>query len=307
MNTTRTHIPVLLKEVIQSLHIQKKGIYVDGTFGAGGYSEAILNTEPTCHVIAIDQDETAIAAGEYLKNLYKGRLILIHGRFGDMERLINQPVDGIVLDIGVSSMQIDNPERGFSFQKDGPLDMRMHRKGMTAGDVINTFKEKELADIIYHYGEEKLSRKIASKIVQRRQDHPFISTLDLAQVIRNCTRNTNQRIDGATRTFQALRVFINDELSELSRGLNGAKNILKDGGFLSVVSFHSLEDRIVKDFFLSNSRYTPNPSKYLPDTPKKDITFNLITKKAIIPSDAEKKDNPRARSAHLRIGKRIRS
>lgn len=302
---TRPHIPVLLNEVIQSLAIRTGGLYVDGTFGAGGYTEAILNAAPDVRVIAIDQDETAVAAGQSLVQQYAPRLTLIHGRFGDMADLVSTPVDGVVLDIGVSSMQIDRPERGFSFQKDGPLDMRMGQTGQTAADVVNTFKESDLADILYEYGEEKASRRIARKIVQRRQEKPFQTTLDLADVIRSCLPRKPGDTDPATRSFQALRIYVNDELGELKRGLTGAQSLLKAGGILAVVSFHSLEDRIVKNFMAQESGHVPNPSKYMPEVQKKAPSFEILTKKPITPSPAELSVNPRARSSRLRAARRL--
>lgn len=303
--TTRPHTPVLLNEVVQSLAIHADGIYVDGTFGAGGYTEAILNAAPNVRVIAIDQDETAIAAGQSLVQKYAPRLTLIHGRFGDMAELVSMPVDGVVLDIGVSSMQIDQPERGFSFQKDGPLDMRMGQTGQTAADVVNTFKESNLADIFYEYGEEKASRRIARKIVQRRQEKPFQTTLDLADVIRSCLPRKPGDIDPATRTFQALRIYVNDELGELKRGLIGALSLLKKNGILAVVSFHSLEDRIVKNFMAQESGHVPNPSKYMPAMQQPTPTLTVLTKKPITPTDAELSVNPRARSSRLRVARRL--
>ncbi len=302
---TRPHIPVLLNEVVQSLAIRTGGLYVDGTFGAGGYTEAILNAAPDVRVIAIDQDETAVAAGQSLVQQYAPRLTLIHGRFGDMADLVSTPVDGVVLDIGVSSMQIDRPERGFSFQKDGPLDMRMGQTGQTAADVVNTFKESDLADILYEYGEEKASRRIARKIVQRRQEKPFQTTLDLADVIRSCLPRKPGDTDPATRSFQALRIYVNDELGELKRGLTGAQSLLKAGGMLAVVSFHSLEDRIVKNFMAQESGHVPNPSKYMPEVQKKAPSFEILTKKPITPSPAELSANPRARSSRLRAARRL--
>ncbi len=303
--TNRPHIPVLLNEVIDSLSIQPNGVYVDGTFGAGGYTEAILNTNPTVQVIAIDQDETAIAAGQELVRRYAPRLTLLHGRFGDMAKLVTHPVDGVVLDIGVSSMQIDQPERGFSFQKDGPLDMRMGQTGQTAADVVNTFKEQDLADIFYEYGEEKASRRIAKRIVERRRVQKFETTLDLAQLIHSCLPHKPGEIDSATRTFQALRIYVNDELGELKRGLSGAKSILKPNGMLVVVSFHSLEDRIVKNFMAEESGHVPNPSKYAPPVLKSNPSFEVLTKKPLSPKESELSVNPRARSSRLRAARRI--
>ena len=296
----RPHIPVLLNEVIQSLNIKKGGIYVDGTFGAGGYTEAILNAAPDVRVIAIDRDETAIIAGQDLVKKYAPRLTLLHGCFGNMKNLVSEQVDGVVLDIGVSSMQIDRPERGFSFQKDGPLDMRMGQTGQTAADVVNTFDEKQLADIIYQYGEERFSRKIAKAIVEARKIKPFETTMELVNCIHKVITYKPGDIDTATRTFQALRIFVNDELGELERGLKGAEEILKDGGILSVVTFHSLEDRIVKNFFQNTTAPIQHVNKYKETTECQNTPFKLAFKKPVSATKEEISQNPRSRSAHLR-------
>ncbi len=296
----RPHIPVLLKEVIDSLSVCQEGVYVDGTFGAGGYTSALLDASPNVQVIAIDQDLTAIAAGQELVAKYAPRLTLLNGRFGDMARLVHQKVDGVVLDIGVSSMQIDQAERGFSFQKSGPLDMRMGQTGKTAADVVNTYSEKELADIIYTYGEERLSRQIARQIVTQRKQKPFLDTLELAKCVHAVVPYQKGGIDSATRTFQALRIYVNDELGELERGLEGATKILKQGGILSVVTFHSLEDRIVKNFFAKMTAPTKHVNKYKKDEETQTAPFKLLFKKPLAASDTEKTLNPRARSAHLR-------
>ena len=302
----RPHIPVLLNEVIQSLNIQKGGIYVDGTFGAGGYTQAILDTYPDVRVIAIDQDKTAIDAGQELVKKYAPRLTLLHNRFGNMENIIQKLVDGVVLDIGVSSMQIDRPERGFSFQKDGPLDMRMGQSGQTAADVVNSFDEKKLADIIYQFGEERFSRKIAKAIVEARKTKPFETTIELANCIHKVITYKPGDIDTATRTFQALRIFVNDELGELERALNGAQKILKNNGVLSVVTFHSLEDRIVKNFLQNATAPTHHVNKYKPTTENQNTPFKLAFKKPICAGKEEILQNPRSRSAHLRSAIRQR-
>ena len=295
----RPHIPVLLQEVLQSLQIKPNGVYVDATFGAGGYTQAILDTDSTVRVTAIDRDETAIQNGQKLVEKYAPRLTLLHGCFGDMARLVKEPVDGVVLDIGVSSMQIDQPHRGFSFQKDGPLDMRMGQTGLTAADVVNTFDEEKIADIIYQYGEERHSRKIAKAIALARKEKPFSTTMELVKVIHNVMPHKFGQIDSATRTFQALRIFVNDELGELEKGLIGAKNILKNNGILSVVTFHSLEDRIVKDFFQKSSPKNTHINKY--KTEEQQIAdFKLLSKKPISATEEEIEQNPRSRSAHLR-------
>ena len=295
----RPHIPVLLDEVIHSLSVKEDGVYVDGTFGAGGYTEAILNAAPDTKVFAIDRDKTAIDAGLELQKKYAPRLELILGCFGNMADLVHQKVDGIVLDIGVSSMQIDRPERGFSFQKEGPLDMRMGQSGLTAADVVNTYSEQQLADIIYTYGEERFSRQIAHQIVSVRKTEPFTDTLSLAKVVHSVMPHKQGDIDSATRTFQALRIYVNDELGELERALNASMKLLKKGGVLSVVSFHSLEDRIVKNFFAKMTAPTKHVNKYKKEESQK-APFELLYKKPISATEQEIKANPRSRSAHLR-------
>ena len=297
MNTA--HVPVLLNEVIHSLSVKEGGVYVDGTFGAGGYTKAILDARPNTRVLAIDRDQTAIDAGQKLQAQYNPRLKLILGCFGNMSDLIDEKVDGIVLDIGVSSMQIDQAARGFSFQKSGPLDMRMGQTGQTAADVVNTYSEDQLADIIYIYGEEKFARKIAHQIVSVRKSAPFENTLALAQAVHAIMPHKPGDIDSATRTFQALRIYVNDELGELERALNASVQLLKKGGILSVVTFHSLEDRIVKDFFVHHTAQRMHVNKYKPQTDQ-CADFELLYKKPIVASAAEVKANPRSRSAHLR-------
>ena len=295
----RPHIPVLLNEVIHSLSVKEDGVYVDGTFGAGGYTEAILNAASNTKVFAIDRDKTAIDAGQPLLKKYKNRLTLIEGCFGNMAELVHEKVDGIVLDIGVSSMQIDRPERGFSFQKNGPLDMRMSQSGLTAADVVNTYSEKQLADIIYTYGEERFSRQIARQIVSVRKTQPFEDTLSLAKAIHSVMPHKQGDIDSATRTFQALRIYVNDELGELERALNASVRLLKKGGILSVVSFHSLEDRIVKNFFLKMTAPAKHVNKYKQEN-EQVSPFKLLYKKPICATAEELNANPRSRSAHLR-------
>ena len=297
---SRPHIPVLLDEVINCLSVKENGVYVDGTFGAGGYTQAILNAAPDTKVIAIDRDQTAIDAGKALQNEYKNRLELVLGCFGNMAELVNQKVDGIVLDIGVSSMQIDKPERGFSFQKNGPLDMRMGQIGQTAADIVNTYSEKQLADIIYTYGEERHSRQIAHQIVTLRKDTPFTDTLSLANAIHAVMPHKKGDIDSATRTFQALRIYVNDELGELERALNASVKLLKIGGILAVVTFHSLEDRIVKNFFAKMTSAPQHINKYKKSSLPPKAPFDILNKKPISATDDELKQNPRSRSAHLR-------
>lgn len=298
------HVSVLLSEVLAALAPHDGGTYVDGTFGAGGYSLAVLNSA-ACTVYGIDRDPNAAAAGRALPQAQAGRLHLLEGRYGDMDQLLAEcgvnRVDGIALDIGVSSMQIDQAERGFSFAKDGPLDMRMEQAGLSAADVVNTYDETELANIIYRLGEERLSRQVARAIVAARADKPFERTLELASVIAKVVRKSGDGIHPATRTFQALRIHVNDELGELERGLAAAEKLLAPGGRLAVVTFHSLEDRVVKAFLKERSGDLPAPSRHLPVTATGPApTFTLLGRKAIAPSAAETARNPRARSAKLR-------
>lgn len=306
--TERTpHIPVLLNEVVESIAPKDGGVYVDGTFGAGGYTRAVLDAAD-CTVYAIDRDPDAIREGQKLVDAYKGRLHLLHGTFGEMAELVRGEgvdfVDGVMLDIGVSSMQIDRAERGFSFQKDGALDMRMSQNGLSAADVLNTFGEREIADIIYKYGEERFSRRIAAAVVEQRKTAPFKTTLEFADLIRRTVPHKREDIDPATRSFQALRIYVNDELGQLESGLSAAHNLLKAGGRMAVVSFHSLEDRIVKTFMQEKSGKTANPSRYMPVVEKQAATLKTITKKPILPTESETKFNPRARSARLRVAEK---
>ena len=261
-----------------------------------------------CTVYAIDRDPDAIREGQKLVDAYKGRLHLLHGTFGKMAELVRGEgvdfVDGVMLDIGVSSMQIDRAERGFSFQKDGALDMRMSQNGLSAADVLNTFGEREIADIIYKYGEERFSRRIAAAVVEQRKTAPFKTTLEFADLIRRTVPHKREDIDPATRSFQALRIYVNDELGQLESGLSAAHDLLKAGGRMAVVSFHSLEDRIVKTFMQEKSGKTANPSRYMPVVEKQAATLKTITKKPILPTESETKFNPRARSARLRVAEK---
>jgi len=304
MIALQPHIPVMANEVVAALAPRDGGSYLDATFGAGGYTRAILEAAE-CSVWAIDRDPDAITRGEALAREYPGRLTFVHGRFGDMFDLLSgvnvNGLDGIALDIGVSSMQIDDPARGFSFRADGPLDMRMEQDGPSAADVINEMAEQELADIIYRYGEERASRRIARAIVKMREQEPITRTAQLADVIRSVMARSKDGIDPATRTFQALRIFVNDELGELERGLLGAEKLLAPGGRLAVVSFHSLEDREVKQFLRERSGGAGNVSRHMPSAGSSvQPSFELLDKSATKPGRDEIETNPRARSARLR-------
>lgn len=305
MISTQKHIPVMLKEVLQYLKPQDNKTYVDATFGNGGYTCAILDSA-NCKVIAIDRDPTVLPRVEELKQIYGSRFEFISGRFGNIKELITKPVDGFVFDIGVSSMQLDQAQRGFSFSKEAPLDMRMSLTGTSAADIVNNSEEKELADLIYAYGEEKKSRLIARKIVEYRKNKPIKTTTELAEIIYSVIHKTYGQIDPATRTFQALRIAVNEELKELENGLKAAAELLKPEGRLVVVDFHSLEDRIVKKFFNTKAGKTEGISRYMPQIKTStDIFFEIISK-AIMPSEEECKQNSRARSAKLRYAIRAK-
>ncbi len=306
------HYPVMMNEVLEHLAPHAGGVYVDGTFGAGGYSKAILELAD-CTVIAIDRDPNAKRAADALKENFGERFIFVKGCFGDALELVQaqgfEQVDGFVLDIGVSSMQIDQHERGFSFRFDGPLDMRMGQEGQSAADLVNNLSEEELANVIYQYGEERLSRRIAKKIVLERAKERIETTEKLADIIRSVVpRSPKDKIDPATRTFQALRIAVNDELGELKRGLEAAQALLADQGRLIIVSFHSLEDGIVKSFFYERAGYSSNTSRHLPPQIDivSDIAFTLPKRKPIDPTQKEISENPRSRSAKLRCAIRKR-
>lgn len=304
------HEPVMIDEVLAALQPRDGGRYVDGTFGAGGYTAAILEAAD-CRVWAIDRDPDAVANAAALVDKYAGRLTVIEGRFGDMADILARQgidtVDGIALDLGVSSMQIDDPARGFSFRSDGPLDMRQGKDGLSATDLVNDADESVLADIIFKYGEERQARRIARAIVRARADAPITRTGQLADIVRNTYRGgRSSKTDPATRTFQAIRIQVNEELDELERGLQAAEIILAPGGRLAVVSFHSLEDRIVKEFLRTHSGDVPTVSRHLPAATisTAEPLFKLVRRGAQKPTDAETRRNPRARSAKLRIAER---
>ncbi|MEM7679796.1 MAG: 16S rRNA (cytosine(1402)-N(4))-methyltransferase RsmH [Pseudomonadota bacterium] len=301
------HYPVMLPEVLESLNPTSGQVYVDGTFGAGGYARAILDAAD-CAVIGVDRDGDAAKRAEAFSDEFGERFTFLSGCFGDVEEILSQngfeQVDGFILDLGVSSFQIDEAARGFSFRFDGPLDMRMGSSGMSAADLVNETEEKELADIIYLYGEERHSRRVAKGVVARRKEQKFETTLDLADVVRGLVPKSKDGIDPATRTFQALRIAVNDELGELERALGAAEKILKPGGRLVVVSFHSLEDRMVKEFLRAKSGGSGG-SRYLPQVEQVAPVFELISRKAIKPSDAECAENSRSRSAKLRAAIKV--
>jgi len=306
------HIPVLLNEVVDALQPRDGGRYVDGTFGAGGYTAAMLD-RADCQVIAIDRDPDAIGAGRALAERYAPRLRLIEGRFGDMADLLSaegvDDVDGVTLDLGVSSMQFDQPARGFSFRASGPLDMRMEKAGASAADLVNQGDEAELADIFWRYGEERKSRRVAHAIVERRRTKRIETTGELADIVRRAVGpSARDESDPATRAFQALRIAVNDELGELERGLAAAEQVLAAGGRLAVVSFHSLEDRAVKEFVRARSGRTPSPSRHAPPrAAERTATLREVMRKPVPPSAAEVAANPRARSARLRVAERLGS
>ncbi len=298
------HVPVMLAEVLSALSPHDDGTYVDGTFGAGGYTRAILAAART-RVIAIDRDPSAIRGGQALVAEYSPRLSLREGRFADMEALVgDERIDGVVLDIGISSMQIDEAERGFSFLRDGPLDMRMAQAGTSAADAINTLPQETLSNIIYVFGEEPRARAIARAIVDVRKEGPITTTHGLVKAIERATgRPRPDKIHPATRTFQALRIHVNGELAELVDALHAAERLLPAGGRLVVVTFHSLEDRIVKRFFASRGGKLPAGSRHLPDVVKGPApSFELPFKGHLGASEEEARANPRARSAKLRAG-----
>jgi 16S rRNA (cytosine1402-N4)-methyltransferase len=304
------HIPVLREEVLAALAVKPGQSYLDATFGAGGYARAILAQENT-RLLALDRDPQAVQAGSELVAAAGGRLHLVQSRFGQLaqvaQRLHLAPFDGVVFDIGVSSMQLDRASRGFSFRHDGPLDMRMEQEGRSAADVVNGADEETLADIFFYFGEERHARRLARRIVAERGDHPFTSTVQLADLIAGAMPQKRDDIHPATRVFQALRIAVNDELGELLRGLAGAEQVLRHGGRLAVVSFHSLEDRLAKLFLKERSGRGTAASRLLPgEAAAAPPTFDLaiLDKQPIVPKPSEIAANPRARSAKLRAARR---
>ena len=306
-----THIPVLMAEVVSVLEPKTGYSYVDATFGAGGHSKALLEAKD-CFVWGIDRDPIAQSIGAEMEKNYPNRFRFLTGCFGGMRKLLADysvfQVDGIILDLGLSSLQIDDPRRGFSFKKDGPLDMRMGVSQVSALDIVNNMPETDLADLIFCYGEERYSRRVARAITNLRKKKPITRTLQLANIVRQAVRAKAGGIDPATRTFQALRIYVNEELVELSDALVNSELLLKPGGRLAVVSFHSLEDRCVKKFLFERSGLQGKPSRHSPNLVFEGVpeTFSLRRRRPIKPSIKEIRENPRARSARLRWAERNR-
>ena len=300
------HIPVLVRPAVELLAPRDSGLYVDATFGAGGYARAIL-AGADARVIGIDREAPALARGADLVREARGRLTLVEARFSRLAQVVRDSghalIDGLVLDLGVSSMQLDQAERGFSFRRDGPLDMRMSSTGATAAEVIAEASERDLAAIIKTLGEERHARAIARAIVAARSESPITTTVHLAAVIERVVPARPGAIHPATRTFQALRIFVNEELAELAAGLAAAERALKPGGRLVVVAFHSLEDRFAKSFLVERGRPSA-PSRHRPAPAQAAATFRILTNRPIMPDEAEIGANPRARSAKLRAAER---
>lgn len=302
-NDDDPHVPVLIDAILREC-APIAGVWLDGTLGAGGYTRALL-AAGVGRVIGVDRDPLALQMAADWASAYGDRVRLIAGTFSDLDELAGEALDGVVLDLGVSSMQLDQPERGFSFMKDGPLDMRMSQSGPSAADLVNTADEGVLADILYHYGEERASRRIAHAIVAARQVEPIQTTAKLAEIVAKCLpRPKPGQSHPATRSFQAIRIAVNTEFQELAEGLNAAERALKPGGLLAVVTFHSLEDRIVKRFFQLASGHEANANRYAPARADTTARFEMVTRKAVAPDEAEIARNPRARSAKLRVGRR---
>lgn len=298
----RPHIPVLLAPLLREV-APVSGRWLDGTFGAGGYTRGLIEAGAS-KVYGVDRDPLALEMAAPWVGEYGAQIELVAGVFSKMDDYA-QDLDGVVLDLGVSSMQLDLAERGFSFMKDGPLDMRMSQAGLSAADLVNESDEADLANILYQYGEERASRRIAKAIVRERTAEPITTTLRLAEIVESCLpRAKPGQSHPATRSFQALRIAVNDEYGELFNGLMAAERALKPGGLLAVVTFHSVEDRMVKRFMQSRAGKTGNVNRYAPETEQEKPAFDLITRKAVGPDPEELEDNPRARSAKLRVARR---
>ena len=297
------HVPVLLAEVLQAMTPGEGELFIDGTFGGGGYARAFLAAG--CQVVGIDRDPSAIARGRTLEAASRGRLRLILGEFARMDALVEEPVDGVALDLGVASPQLDDPGRGFSFRADGPLDMRMARSGPTAADAVNALSEQQLVSVLAEFGEERHARRVARAIVAARREAPIERTLHLAEIVRRAVPPSRDGLDPATRCFQGLRIYVNDELGQLDRGLQAAERVLRPGGRLAVVCFHSLEDRRVKRFLAERSGADRATSRHRPPPAARPApTFRPLWRRPVTPSPAEVASNPRARSARLRAATR---
>jgi len=303
---TSSHIPVLLRPLIEAV-APVSGVWLDGTFGAGGYARGLLDAGADV-VVGVDRDPMVFEMAAEWAGTYGDRLRLVEGTFSDMDKLAGAPLDGVVLDLGVSSMQLDLAERGFSFMKDGPLDMRMSQSGPSAADLVNTAEESVLADILYHFGEERASRRIAHAIVEARAQAPFETTLQLTAVVEKCLpRPKPGQSHPATRSFQAIRIAVNDEFGQLIEGLEAAERALKPGGKLAVVTFHSLEDRVVKRFLQARASEGGGGSRYAPEVAQETPRFTLTPRRAIGPDKDELSQNPRSRSARLRVATRTQA
>ncbi len=305
---TPAHVPVLLDPILRAVS-PVTGTWLDGTFGAGGYTRALLDAGAD-RVLAVDRDPEVFVRARAWAGNYGDRLVLVQGEFARLDQLAEGhdalPLDGVVLDIGVSSMQIDQPERGFSFMKEGPLDMRMSQSGPSAADIVNRADERTLADILYQYGEERASRRIARRIIEARRQDPITTTTRLAEIIQSCLpRPKPGQVHPATRSFQALRIAVNDELGQLVRGLEAAERALRPGGVLAVVTFHSLEDRIVKRFFQLRAGEGPKGNRFAPVQESEPARFEKLLRKPVVADEAEIAANPRARSARLRAARRL--
>ena len=297
------HVPVLIDAIVREC-APVRGVWLDGTLGAGGYARALLAAGAD-RMIGVDRDPLALTLAAAWAAPYGDRVRLVAGTFSGLDALAGEALDGVVLDLGVSSMQLDQAERGFSFMRDGPLDMRMSQDGPSAADLVNTADEGVLADVLYHYGEERASRRIARAIVAARALEPITTTAKLADIVAKCLpRPKPGQSHPATRSFQAIRIAVNAEFQELAEGLNAAERALKPGGLLAVVTFHSLEDRIVKRFFQLASGQDSNANRYAPAKADTTARFQMVTRKAVAPDEVEVARNPRARSAKLRIGRR---
>ncbi|WP_116133830.1 16S rRNA (cytosine(1402)-N(4))-methyltransferase RsmH [Tropicimonas sp. IMCC34043] len=297
---TPPHVPVLIDPLIEAVE-PVSGLWLDGTFGAGGYTRRLLEAGAD-KVIGVDRDPSALALGAELKAEYGERLELVEGRFSQLDIYSSVPLDGVVLDLGVSSMQLDQAERGFSFSRPGPLDMRMGSEGPSAADLVNTASDTELADILHFFGEERAARRIARAIVAAR---PISDTVTLSQAISACLPHPRPgQMHPATRSFQAIRIAVNDEFGELIAGLEAAERALRPGGRLAVVTFHSLEDRIVKRFLQARSGTAARANRYAPEAAETRAQFRLLTRGVVAPDADETQRNPRARSAKLRVAER---